>query len=81
MEADSLAQSVEMSAVPWPLLKLCFPLISALWEMMLLSKNCLKGPRLMVLGENHFGGEMSGPGSQFVSDHHAVVFVSSDLDT
>lgn len=24
MEADSLAQSVEMSAVPWPQLKLCF---------------------------------------------------------
>lgn len=38
MEADSLAQSVEMSAVPWPLLKLCFSVISNLWEIVLLSE-------------------------------------------
>lgn len=38
MEADSLAQSVEMSAVPWPLLKLCFYMISNLQEMVLLSE-------------------------------------------
>lgn len=43
MEADSLAQSVEMSAVPWPLLKLCFSVISNLREMVLLSDNARKG--------------------------------------
>lgn len=38
MEADSLAQPVEMSAVPWPLLKLCFSVISNLQEIVLLSE-------------------------------------------
>ncbi len=60
MEADSLAQSLEMSAVPWPLLKLCFSVISTLrWNEVALW-NC---PKRLVswFGRNHFGLEMSGP--------------------
>lgn len=38
-----MAQSVEMSAVTWPLLKLCFfSVISTVWEMVLLSETTQK---------------------------------------
>lgn len=42
MEADSLAQAVEMSAVPWPLLKLWFSVISNLQEIVRLPETAGK---------------------------------------
>lgn len=60
MEADSLAQSVEMSAVPWPLLKLCFSVISNLQEIVVLSETARKDLSHSWCG-NHFESEMSQP--------------------
>lgn len=78
MEADSLAQSVEMSAVPWPLLKLCFPVISNLREMVSLSETARKDPS-RGFGRNHSESEMSGPVHTVLTVRHAVLFFVSEL--
>lgn len=78
MEADSLAQSVEMSAVPWPLLKLCFffSVISNLLEMVLLAETARKDLSCAIILNQKCE-------SLFTLSHrppHCVVIVI-DLDT
>ena len=64
MEADSLAQSVEMSAVPWPPLQLCFSVISNREEIeLLLFETARKGIRNVTTW------------SQILTDPHAVCFI------
>lgn len=79
MEADSLAQSVEMSAVPWPLLKLCFSVISNLLKAVLLSETAREDLR------NHLESEMSEPVCTYTQIIMQCCFFLSenrfDLDT
>lgn len=78
-----MAQSVEMSAVTWPLLKLCFfSVISTVWEMVLLSETTQKNS--LKVWKKSFWIRNVRACLHFLTDRRAVLFLSEncyDLDS